>query len=177
MFFIRELYALHTTGFPFGAFPIDLRQTPGRARTCCSFGRDRADGQLRLGMDVADAVAAVGASKSTFPLSGGKETLYTWFDYVNYRDSTARRAEGLSAVATARKFVIRLRRFNHLIPPSNQKSDEESGPKPRPSDQTAYALNLTSPFSKSMVPGAQIWIGFTQEYSAAEVVSVMFNRS
>ena len=27
------------------------------------------------------------------------------------------------------------------------------------------------------VPGAQTWIGFTQEYSAAEVVSVMFNRS
>jgi len=31
-------------------------------------------------------------------------------------------------------------------------------------------LNLTSPFARSTVPGAQTWIGFTQEYSAAEVV-------
>jgi hypothetical protein len=34
---------------------------------------------------------------------------------------------------------------------------------PLPSDQAAYALNLTSRFAKSTVPGAQTWIGFTQE--------------
>jgi len=43
--------------------------------------------------------------------------------------------------------------------------------------QAAYALNLISPFAKSTVPGAQPWIGFTQEYSAAEVKSVTFSRS
>ena len=40
-------------------------------------------------------------------------------------------------------------------------SPQESGPKPPPSDQTAYALNLTSRFAKSTVPSAQTWIGFT----------------
>ena len=34
-------------------------------------------------------------------------------------------------------------------------SPQESGPKPPPSDQTAYALNLTSRFAKSTVPSAQ----------------------
>jgi hypothetical protein len=65
----------------------------------------------------------------------------------------------------------------HTLCTSESESLEVCGPTPRPCDQTAYALNLTSRFAKSTVPGAQTWIGFTQEYSAAEVVSVMFNRS
>jgi hypothetical protein len=54
--------------------------------------------------------------------------------------------------------------------------------KPRPSDQTAYASDGVR-FEADLTlreidgSGAQTWIGFTQEYSAAEVVSVMFNRS
>src|SRR5262249_42654436 len=47
----------------------------------------------------------------------------------------------------------------------------------RPPGQTAYALNLISPFVKSTVPGAQPGIEFTQEYSAAEVKSVTLSRS